>query len=251
MFHLRKKKKARLLPEQLPAHVGLFMDGNGRWAQKRGLPRKFGHRAGAENFKTIVRYANATGIRYLTVYAFSTENWSRPKDEVEALIGLFMEYLQEALRDFLNENIKVLFMGEVSAFPVALQELIRRTEEVSADKTGMVLNICLNYGGRGEITRAARQIAREVQEGTLALEDICEATVSERLYCPNQPDPDVIIRPSGEYRTSNFLLWESAYSEYIFMNVLWPDFTPERFDEAMTEYARRDRRFGGVKEKKS
>lgn len=242
----QKKRKTVLSPDMLPNHVGIIMDGNGRWAKKRGLPRKVGHRAGAENFKTIVRYANSVGIRYLTVYAFSTENWKRPADEVHALIGLFMEYLEEALRDFLNENIKVLFMGETSAFPEKLQELIQRTTEVSSDKTGMVLNICLNYGGRAEIVRAVQQLAREAADGKICPEEIDETAIQNHLFCPGQPDVDLIIRPSGEFRTSNFLLWQSSYAEYVFMDTLWPDFTPEKFDEALAEYSRRSRRFGGV-----
>ena len=246
MFRAKKKKDLNLAPEMLPVHVGIIMDGNGRWAKKRGLPRRVGHRAGAENFKRIVRYSSSIGIRYLTVYAFSTENWKRPQQEVNALISLFMEYLEEALRDFLDENIKVLFLGETVAFPPELQELIHRTEAVSAEKTGMVLNICLNYGGRAELVHAARLLAEEVEAGRLKPGQIDEAAISAKLYCPGQPDPDLIIRPSGEYRTSNFLLWQSAYAEYLFMDILWPDFTPDKLDEALLEYAHRNRRFGGV-----
>ena len=241
-----KKRKALPAPDALPTHVAIIMDGNGRWAKKRGMPRRLGHRAGAENFKRIVRYSSGIGIRYLTMYAFSTENWKRPQEEVNALISLFMEYLEEALRDFLEENIKVLFLGETQAFPQELRELIRRTERASAEKTGMVLNICLNYGGRAEIARAARLLAEDAMAGRILPEQIDERAVAARLYCPGQPDPDFIIRPSGEYRTSNFLLWQSAYAEYLFMDILWPDFTPNKLDEALREYARRNRRFGGV-----
>ncbi len=246
MFGLKKKQKQSLANVELPVHVGIIMDGNGRWAKRRGMPRRLGHRAGAENFKRIVRYSSSIGIRYLTVYAFSTENWKRPQEEVGALISLFMEYLEEALRDFLDENIKVLFMGDTQAFPVELQELIRRTESVSSDKTGMVLNICLNYGGRAEIARAARQLAQEAAAGKILPEAVDEAAIAAHLYCPGQPDPDLIIRPSGEFRTSNFLLWQSAYAEYVFMDILWPDFTPDKMDEALLLYAGRNRRFGGV-----
>ena len=165
MLKLFRKKEKTVAERKLPVHVGIIMDGNGRWAKQRGLPRKMGHRAGAETFKTIVRYSNSIGIRYLTVYAFSTENWTRPQDEVNALIQLFVEYLEEALRDFLNENIRVRFMGDVTAFPENLQELIGRITTISADRTGMTLNICLNYGGRAELTRAARNLAQKVQEG--------------------------------------------------------------------------------------
>ena len=191
----------------VPQHVAIIMDGNGRWAKKRGLPRQAGHKVGAATFKKITRYANSIGIRNLTVYAFSTENWKRPKEEIDALMDIFYDYLIEALRDFSEENIRTIFIGDVTAFSPKLQTLIHETEAISADKTGMRLNIAMNYG----------------------------------------PDPDLIIRPSGEYRTSNFMLWQSAYSEYVFMDeILWPDFSTEDFERALDEYARRNRRFGGV-----
>lgn len=230
----------------LPEHLGIIMDGNGRWARKRGLPRPAGHTAGAAVFKTIVRYCNSIGIKYLTIYAFSTENWKRPPDEVGALIRLFKQYLEDALRDFLNENIKVRFIGDESAFPVGLQNLISETESVSEKRTGMVLNIALNYGGRAELTRAVRLLAQDVKNGKIAPEQIEESSIEQRLYTAGQPDPDLIIRPSGENRVSNFLLWQSAYSEYIIMDILWPDFKPKDLDRALQEYANRNRRFGGV-----
>jgi undecaprenyl diphosphate synthase len=229
-----------------PRHLGIIMDGNGRWARKRGLPRPAGHKAGADVFKKIVRYCSSIGIQYLTIYAFSTENWKRPLDEVGMLIRLFKQYLEEALRDFLNENIKVHFIGDVSAFPDDLQTLIRETEEVSDNHTGMVLNIALNYGGRAELTRAARLLAQEVKSGRLDPEQITEESFESKLYTAGQPDPDLIIRPSGENRISNFLLWQSAYSEYVIMDILWPDFKPKDLDRALKEYANRNRRFGGV-----
>jgi undecaprenyl diphosphate synthase len=222
------------------------MDGNGRWAKKRGLPRTAGHKVGADVFKKIVRYCSSIGIQYLTIYAFSTENWKRPREEVGMLIKLFEQYLQEALRDFLNENIKVFFMGDTSAFPEELQKLIRDTEEASKNHTGMVLNIALNYGGRAELTRAARLLSEEVKSGKLTPEQITEETFAQKLYTAGQPDPDLIIRPSGENRISNFLLWQSAYSEYVIMDILWPDFKPKDLDRAIKEYANRNRRFGGV-----
>jgi undecaprenyl diphosphate synthase len=230
----------------LPEHLGIIMDGNGRWAKKRGLPRPAGHTAGAAVFKTIVRYCSSIGIKYLTIYAFSTENWKRPPDEVGALIRLFKQYLEDALRDFLNENIKVHFIGDESAFPVELQKLISETESVSEKRTGMVLNIALNYGGRAELTRAVRLLAQDVKNGKIAPEQIDESSIEQRLYTAGQPDPDLIIRPSGENRVSNFLLWQSAYSEYIIMDILWPDFKPKDLDRALREYANRNRRFGGV-----
>lgn len=234
------------LPQKLPVHLGIIMDGNGRWAKQRGLPRSAGHAAGAYNFKEITRYCASIGIRYLTVYAFSTENWTRPAEEVSALMVLFRQYLDEALRDFRDDEIAVRFLGDTTAFPKKLQELIRETEELSAGRTGMQLNIAMNYGGRAELTHAFRTLARQVREGTLAPEDITEDMISSALYTAGQPDPDLIIRPSGEHRTSNFLLWQSAYAEYVIMDILWPDFRPEDLNAALWEYANRSRRFGGV-----
>lgn len=242
----RKKSPAAEQTLPLPNHVALIMDGNGRWAQRRGLPRSAGHRAGAENFKKIVRYASSRGIRYLSIYAFSTENWNRPKEEVGTLITLFIQYLDEALRDFVGENIRVLFSGEREPLPPKLQELMGRVEDTSRDKTGMTLIVCLNYGGRCELKDAVRVLARQVRDGALQPDEIEEETISGALYCPEVPDPDVIVRPSGEYRLSNFLLWQSAYSELVFMDVLWPDFTPDRFDEAIAAYQKRNRRFGSL-----
>ena len=230
----------------LPKHIGIIMDGNGRWAKKRGLPRSAGHTVGAAVFKTITRYCSSIGIQYLTVYAFSTENWKRPQDEVGAIMKLFGQYLEDALRDFLNENIIVRFIGDTSAFSPQLQKLIVETEMVSENRTGMVLNIAMNYGGRAEITHAVKLLAEEVKLGSLKLEDIDEDAVSQKMYTTGQPNPDLIIRPSGENRISNFLLWQSAYAEYIFMDVLWPDFKPKDLDRALDEYANRNRRFGGV-----
>lgn len=231
---------------ELPEHVAIIMDGNGRWAKKRGLPRSAGHAAGAAAFKTIVRYCSRIGIRYLTVYAFSTENWRRPQDEVLTLIRLFKEYLSDALVNFLDENVRVRFLGDVEAFDPQLKELIDETVRVSRDRTGMVLNIALNYGGRAEILRAAQSLARDAKDGALDPEQIGEELFSKRMYTAGQPDPDLIIRPSGEERISNFLLWQSAYAEYVFMDILWPDFRPEDLDRALDIYAARNRRFGGI-----
>ncbi len=230
----------------LPAHIGIIMDGNGRWAKKRLLPRSAGHRAGASNFRTITRYCSKIGIKYLTVYAFSTENWNRPSEEVGALLRLFKEYLKEALRDFMDENIRVRFIGDVSAFPAELRELIQEVEEASASKTGMVLNLAMNYGGRAEITRAAREFAQDVASGRVKAEDLTEEGFSRYLYTAGQPDPDLIIRPSGEERLSNFLLWQSAYAEFVYFDILWPDFKTKDLDEAIAIYSSRQRRFGGV-----
>lgn len=207
----------------VPQHIGIIMDGNGRWAKKRGLPRTAGHTAGAANFRTITRYASSIGVKYLTVYAFSTENWNRPAEEVSALMKLFHQYLEEALRDFMDENIRVRFIGDVSAFNEELQALIRRVEEASAPKTGMVLNLAMNYGGRAEIAHAARALAQRVKDGALEPGDITEEMLSGALFTAGQPDPDLIIRPSGEERLSNFLLWQSAYAEFVSFDILWPD----------------------------
>lgn len=231
---------------ELPKHVGIIMDGNGRWAKKRGLPRSAGHKAGANNFRTITRYCSDIGIKYLTVYAFSTENWKRPSDEVSALMSLFKSYLNEALTDFKDDSIVVKFIGDKTGFNSELQELIRENEEESANRDGMVLNIAMNYGSRGEITMAVKKIAEKVKSGELSVEDITEQTVSDNLYTAFQPDPDLVIRPSGEYRISNFLLWQSAYTEYVIMDKLWPDFTKEDMNCALLEFANRNRRYGGV-----
>ncbi|MCI9575888.1 MAG: isoprenyl transferase [Clostridiales bacterium] len=230
----------------LPRHLGIIMDGNGRWAKKRGLPRSMGHRAGAANFKKIIRYCNSIGIECLTMYAFSTENWKRPKEEVGALMVLFKQYLKDALKEFLKENVQVRFIGDSSVFDEGLQTLIRKNEELGRTKNGMILNIAMNYGGRAEIVQAARSLAKQVQAGTRKPEEITEEALSQQLYTAGQPDLDLVIRPSGEYRISNFMLWQSAYAEYIVMDILWPDFTPENLEWALDEYANRNRRFGGV-----
>lgn len=230
----------------LPAHVGIIMDGNGRWAKKRLQPRTLGHRAGAQNFRTITRYASKLGIKYLTVYAFSTENWSRPAEEVGALLRLFKDYLEEALRDFMEENIRVRFIGDVSAFPQELRKLIAEVEEASAPKTGMVLNLAMNYGGRAEILRGARAFAQEVLAGQHRPEELTEELFDSYLYTAGQPAPDLIIRPSGEQRVSNFLLWQCAYAEFVYFDILWPDFTTDDLDRAIAVYHSRQRRFGGV-----
>lgn len=243
LFKKNKHSENRIVPE----HIGIIMDGNGRWALKRGVPRMAGHKAGASNFRTITRYCNSIGIKYLTVYAFSTENWRRPKEEVDALMNLFYDYLVEALRDFRDENIKTRFIGDRSAFSDKLVELMNETEALSADKTGLVLNIAMNYGGRAEIVTAMRSIAERCVAGELCAQDIDEQLISSSLYTAGQSDPDLIIRPSGEYRTSNFLLWQSAYSEYVFFDeILWPDFTTDDLEKAIDIYSSRNRRYGGV-----
>lgn len=230
----------------LPRHIGIIMDGNGRWAKKRGLPRTAGHTAGAQNFRTITKYASSIGIKHLTVYAFSTENWNRPQEEVSALMGLFKSYLEEALADFMDENIKVKFLGDINKFSPELKALILEVEEKSSVKTGMTLNLAMNYGGRDEITHSVRELAKLVKDGCISPEDITEENIAEHLYTAGQPDPDLIIRPSGEQRLSNFLLWQAAYAEFVYFDILWPDFKTKHLDEAIEIYSKRNRRFGGV-----
>ena len=217
------------------------MDGNGRWAKKRSLPRTAGHAAGSKNFKTIARYCNKIGLEYLTVYAFSTENWKRPKDEVDNIMKILRDYLKDA-KNFKEENIKVKFIGNISVLDDDIKELIADAERESANATGLHLNIALNYGGRDEITHAVREIVRS----GVSADEITEETIEKYLYTAGQPDPDYIIRPSGEYRLSNYLIWQAAYAEYWFSDVLWPDFKPKHLEQALDEYNHRQRRFGGV-----
>lgn len=241
-----KKRSGGDAQRELPTHVGIIMDGNGRWAKKRGLPRSAGHKVGADTFRKITKYCSKIGIKYLTVYAFSTENWKRPAEEVDFLMGLFEQYLKEALRDFQEESIRVIFLGDKSEFSPKLRSLIEDVEHASRGKTGMTLNIAMNYGGRDEIIKAVRELAEGVKAGNLMPEEIDTQTLEKRLYTAAQPDPDLIIRPSGEYRLSNFLLWQGAYAELVFMDVLWPDFKERDLERALDEYAARNRRFGGV-----
>lgn len=242
-----KKKKSEVLSDStLPVHIGIIMDGNGRWAKKRGLPRKAGHSAGAKTFRKITRYCSDIGIKYLTVYAFSTENWKRPEDEVRSLMKLFKSYLEEALADFKDDSIVVKFIGDKAPFDEDLRNLMIENEESSKDRDGMVLNIAMNYGSRDEIVRAVKNICNDVQSGAVLTENIDEQLISDYLYTSGQPDPDLIIRPSGEYRISNFLLWQSAYTEFVIMNKLWPDFEKSDLDEALKIYSQRNRRYGGV-----
>ncbi|HBT63965.1 MAG TPA: isoprenyl transferase, partial [Ruminococcaceae bacterium] len=221
----------------LPVHLGIIMDGNGRWAKKRALPRSAGHNYGAQTFRKITKYCEQIGIKYLTVYAFSTENWKRPQSEVGAIMKLFEDYLKESITDFTKENIRTRFIGDFTPLSPQIRRLMNEAEELTKNKTGMCLNIAINYGGREEIAHAARSIANDVAGGRISPEEIGEKLISSRLYTAGEPDPDLILRPSGEYRTSNFLLWQSAYTEYIFMDILWPDFTPADLDSALNEFA--------------
>ena len=234
--------------ENLPApprHIAIIMDGNGRWAKKRGLPRTAGHSAGAEAFRRIANYCRSLGVEYLTVYAFSTENWKRSEEEIGGIMLLLRKYLEEALLDMEKNRVCFRFFGDLSRLSPQLQKLCRDAESRSVEYDVQV-NFCLNYGGRDEIVRAARAFAAEVAAGKRSPQELTEGLFDTYLYSAGVPDPELIIRPSGEMRTSNFLLWQSAYSEYVFMDVLWPDFGPEDLDKAIAEYHRRNRRFGGI-----
>ena len=236
MSLFRKKENGE---RKLPVHIAIIMDGNGRWAKKRALPRTAGHVAGSENFKSIARYCNKIGIKYLTVYAFSTENWKRPETEVNAIMNLLRDYLKDSV-NFKSENIKLQFIGDIAALPKDIIDLMANAEKESEEATGLVVNMAVNYGGRDEIVKAVQKIA----DG--GYEKITEDVISENLFTKGIPDPDLIIRPSGEYRLSNFLIWQCAYSEFWFSNVLWPDFKPRHLEEAIDAFNHRDRRMGGL-----
>lgn len=246
MVRIHQQENLKSSQENLPAHVGIIMDGNGRWAKKNMLPRKVGHTAGARNFRKITKYCSKKGIKHLTVFAFSTENWKRPHDEVFSLMKLFKQYLEEAISDFQSENIKVIFVGDTSVLDSNLQELIKKVETLSSSKDGMILNIAINYGGRSEIVRASKLLAQDVKENIISYNDITEKLFKSKLYTHDQPDIDLVIRPSGEHRISNFMLWQSAYAEYVIMDVLWPDFKTQDMDRALDIYSERTRRFGGI-----
>ncbi len=231
----------------VPRHIAIIMDGNGRWARERSLPRTAGHAAGAETFRTIANYCRTLGVRYLTVYAFSTENWKRSALEIQGIMTLLGKYLEEALRDMEKNHVRFRFFGDLTRLSPRLQKLCRDAEtRSSAYGQEVQVNFCLNYGGRDEIVRACQRFSQLVAQGEAKPEDLTEELFASYLYSRDVPDPELIIRPSGEQRTSNFLLWQSAYSEYVFMNVLWPDFTPADLDAAIEEYNKRNRRFGGA-----
>lgn len=230
----------------LPRHIAIIMDGNGRWAKRRALPRTAGHKVGAEVFRTIATYCKDLGIEYLTVYAFSTENWKRPKDEVDTIMGLLKRYLLEAIDTMARDNIRLRFLGDLSVLPEELQQLTARTNAITETLDGFQANICLNYGGRDEILRAARAFAADCAAGKRRPEELDEELFASELSSAGLPDPDLIIRPGGEKRVSNFLLWQGAYAEFLFTDTLWPDFRKEDLDAALVEYQRRHRRYGGI-----
>jgi len=232
--------------DNIPEHIAIIMDGNGRWAKKRSLPRQAGHRAGAQTLKKITDFCNNIGVKILTVYAFSTENWKRPKDEVDALMNLLLEYLKDAERQLAGRNIVIKVIGDTSQLSDEIQEQIIRTEKLTEENTGLLLNIAINYGGRDEIVRAFKNMLKDYEKGQIGVQDINEDLISNYMYTKGLKDPDLIIRPSGELRLSNFLLWQSAYSEFWFSNIFWPDFTSDDLLEAIRDYQLRERRFGGV-----
>lgn len=229
----------------MPQHIAIIMDGNRRWAKEKNLDIKLGHKEGAENLKRIAKYANQLGIKYLTVYAFSTENWKRTKEEVGALMLLLQKYVEEFLTDDSLDNIKVNVIGDITKLEKSLQKSIEKIMNKSKENTGLTLNIAFNYGGRAELVRAMQNIGAMIKENKLAIEEINEQVIASHLYTANQPDPDLLIRTSGEQRTSNFLLWQLAYTEFLFVSKYWPDFNKTDLDEAIANFEMRNRKFGG------
>ncbi|MBR5542952.1 MAG: isoprenyl transferase [Oscillospiraceae bacterium] len=230
----------------LPEHIAIILDGNGRWAKRRGMPRTAGHAVGSENFRKIATYCNDIGIKYLTVYAFSTENWKRPEDEVSTIMSLLEKYILEAIEEVTKKNLRLRFWGRRDNLSKNIIELMEKAEKKSEEMTGMQVNVCLNYGARDEITGAVQKIASGVLDGSIDAASITEETIGENLYSFGAPDPDLLIRPGGEMRLSNFLLWQLAYSEMFFSDKLWPEFDERELDRAIIEYQKRNRRFGGI-----
>ena len=243
---LFKKKQAEIDPERLPKHIGVIMDGNGRWAKKRGLPRSAGHSAGSDALKKIVTEANNLGVKYITVYAFSTENWKRPEAEVNYLMSLLLDYLKNAEKTLLGENVVIRCIGSRKELSDEIQEQIKKTEKFTSKNDGIVMNIALNYGGREEITNAVKVLAGKVKDGEISAGEITEADIENNLYTSSQPDVDLLIRTSGEQRLSNFMLWQVSYAEMWFTDKLWPDFKPADLRQAIIDFQSRGRRFGGV-----
>lgn len=233
--------------DRIPKHIGIIMDGNGRWAKKRNLPRTMGHKAGVETIRRILKECNRLGVRYLTLYAFSTENWKRPQDEVNALMSLLIEYLKKELKELHENNVVVNYVGNVEKLPQKAQQALVDAWELTKNNSGVQMNLALNYGGREEIIQGVRNLLKAVSEGEFSMSDLSEESFKDFLYTKGQPDPELIIRPSGELRLSNFLLYQGAYSELWFNQIFWPDFTEEHLRMAILDYQRRDRRFGGIK----
>ncbi|GAB6157604.1 isoprenyl transferase [Desulfotomaculum varum] len=234
---------------RLPHHIAIIMDGNGRWAQRRGMPRSLGHRAGVESLRNIVQLCSELGIRVLTCYAFSTENWKRPVEEVNFLMNLLVEYLHKELDELHSKNVRINAIGRLSELPQRAREALENACRTTANNSGLLLNLALNYGGRKEITDAVLKIAQQVKENKIDVKDINEKLISKHLYTAGMPDPDLLVRPSGDYRISNFLLWQLAYTEFWLSDVMWPDFKRIHLLQAILAYQRRERRFGGLNKK--
>lgn len=246
LFRSKAKNEPQVDFQNLPRHIAIIMDGNGRWAKKRGLPRTAGHAVGAETFRTIATYCKNIGLDYLTVYAFSTENWKRSQEEVGAIMGLLEKYLMEAIEKMEQDKIKMEFFGDLSALSPELRDLCEQTREISRRYDGFQVNVCLNYGGRDELIRAAKAYAADCVEGKADPNHLTQEQMCDYLFSKGVPDPDLVIRPSGELRLSNFLLWQSAYAEFYFTDVLWPDFDKDELHRAISAYQSRSRRYGGV-----
>ena len=229
----------------IPQHVGIIMDGNGRWAKKRALPRNFGHKQGAAVFKKTINWARELGIKCVTFYAFSTENWKRPADEVDGIMNLLRQYIKD-IREAARENIRFIFLGDITRLPEDISAELVDIQNSTVENDGFIAGVALNYGGRDEITRAARILAQQVSEGRISSDSITEDNIEQFLYTAEMPPLDLIIRPSGEQRLSNFLIWQAAYAELVFMDVLWPDFTKKHLEYAIGAYSDRNRRFGGI-----
>ena len=231
--------------DRIPTHIGIILDGNGRWAKKKGLPRSFGHKAGVEVVRKILIESKKLGVKYLTLYAFSTENWKRPKEEVGALMKLLVQYLKQEVNELDKNDVCLKFIGKIDELPKECVDGIYAAMKQTENNTGIYMNIAVNYGGRDEITKACREIALDLKEGKIQASDISEKLISDHLYTAGMPDPDMILRPSGEQRLSNFLLWQAAYSEFWVTNICWPDFSEDDLRTAIYDYQNRDRRFGG------
>lgn len=242
-----RKKRENTAPVRIPEHIAVILDGNGRWAKKRGMPRTAGHAIGAETFRRVATYCRDIGVKYLTAYAFSTENWKRPPEEVAEIWDLLRQYLEESYERMERDRVKVRILGDREGMPDDVKELLSKIDAKNEHIDGITMSLCINYGSRDEITHAVRSLAESVAAGELSPADITETEISRRLYSDGIPDPDLVIRPSGEVRLSNFLLWQSAYSELYFTDTLWPDFGERDIDRAVEEFNRRDRRYGGVK----
>jgi len=253
MWNILKKKKIIITDEysidmtNIPSHIGIIMDGNGRWAKERNLPRAMGHKAGVEAIRNIVKECNKIGVKYLTLYAFSTENWKRPVDEVNTLMKLLVEYLKMEFEELNNNNVVINSMGDLLKLPLICQKELNDAYEKTKNNSGLILTLALNYGGRDEIIQAFKKIHTDIEVGKINVIDIDENMVSNYLYTAGMPDPEIIIRPSGEQRLSNFLLWQGAYSELWYSNVKWPDFKAKHLHMAIHDYQKRDRRFGAIK----